>query len=86
MWVCAMRRDNLSNQRTDLVHSIYKLFGSFWKAWESLSSKYVCIIVIKHDCVHKQQHPPPKARSDAQVIYIYEHYNLVASPSFLSDI
>ncbi len=27
---------------------------------ESLSSKYFCIITILHDCVPKQQHPPPK--------------------------
>ncbi len=33
MWLCAMRRDNLTNQRTDLVHSIYMLLWSFWKAW-----------------------------------------------------
>ncbi len=32
MWLWAMRRDNLTKQRTDLVHSIYKLW-SFWKAW-----------------------------------------------------
>ncbi len=25
--------DNLTNQRTDLVHSIYMLFCSFWNAW-----------------------------------------------------
>ncbi len=31
--VCAMRQDNLTNQRTDLVHSIYMLFWSFWNAW-----------------------------------------------------
>ncbi len=31
MWLCAMRRDNLTNQRlTDLVHSIYMLLWSFW--------------------------------------------------------
>ncbi len=33
MWLCSMRRDNLTNQRTDLIHSIYKLLWSFWKAW-----------------------------------------------------
>ncbi len=29
MWFCAMRRDNLSNQQTDLIHIIYMLFCSF---------------------------------------------------------
>ncbi len=29
LWV----RDNLTKQRTDLVHSIYKLLWSFWNAW-----------------------------------------------------
>ncbi len=33
MWLCALRRDNLTNQQTDLIHSIYKLLWSFWKAW-----------------------------------------------------
>ncbi len=33
MWLCAMRWNNLTNQWTDLVHSIYKLLWSFWKAW-----------------------------------------------------
>ncbi len=32
MWLCAKRRDNLTNHQTDLVHSIYKLFWSFWKS------------------------------------------------------
>ncbi len=32
-WRCAMRWDNLINQQTDLVHSIYMLLWSFWKAW-----------------------------------------------------
>ncbi len=33
MWLCAMRRDNLTNQQTDLVHSIYKMSWSFWNTW-----------------------------------------------------
>ncbi len=33
MWLCALRRDNLANQWTNLVHSIYKLLWSFWNAW-----------------------------------------------------
>ncbi len=32
MWLCAMKQDNLTNQRTDLVRSIYMLLWSFWKA------------------------------------------------------
>ncbi len=62
---------------------------------QSLSSKYFCIIVL-HDCVLKQQHPPPKAMTaiivfrllaEAQVIfYIWKLLYSVDSPSFLSDI
>ncbi len=48
---CAMRRDNSTNRRTDLVHSIYTQLWSSWKPEESLSSKYFSIIV----CVPKQQ-------------------------------
>ncbi len=79
MWLCVMRRDSLTNQRTDLVHSIYKLLWSFWK------TKYFCIIVL-HDCVLNQQHPPPKAvtafivlcmLSEAQVIYILYEYDYI---------
>ncbi len=33
MWLCALRWDNLTNQRTDLIHSICMLLWSFWKAW-----------------------------------------------------
>ncbi len=35
-------------------------FGLSEKLEQSLSSKYFCIIVL-NDCVHKQQHLPPKA-------------------------
>ncbi len=84
-----MRRDNLTNQRIDLVHSIYKLLWSFWK------TKYFCIIVL-HDCVLNQQHPPPKAvtafivlcvLSEAQVIISYMKMIIFSGFSYiLSDI
>ncbi len=42
MWLCVMRWDNLTNQRTDLVQSIYKLW-SFWKAWGKSVFLYNCL-------------------------------------------
>ncbi len=50
MWLCAMRRDNLTNQRTDLVHSIYMLLWSFWKAWRKSVVK-----VFLYNCLTRQQ-------------------------------
>ncbi len=65
-----MRRDNLTSSGSICC------YGRSEKPEQSLS-KYFCIIVL-HDCVPKQLHPPPKvmtafivssARSEPQVIY-----------------
>ncbi len=48
MWLCAMRRDNLTNQQTNLIHSIYNCYGHEMPE-QSLLSKYFCIIVL-HNC------------------------------------
>ncbi len=53
MWLCAMRRNNLTSSGLISFTASEMLF---WNAW----AKYVCIIVL-HDCVPKQQPPPPKA-------------------------
>ncbi len=59
MWLCAMRRDNLTNQRTDLVHSIHMLLWSFWKAWVKSVVK-----VFLYNCYTtafpNSRHTPPK--------------------------
>ncbi len=54
---------------------------------ESLLSKYFCIITVIHDCIPKEQHPPPKAMTvtsaRSEVIYvIWKLLNSVASPIF----
>ncbi len=62
MWLCTMRRDNLTSSGPISFHSI----------WNILS------IVFLHDCVPEQQHTPPNAmtacvssaRSEPQVIYL----------------
>ncbi len=58
MWLCAMRRDNLTGQRTDLFHSIYKLLWSFWNAWAKSVIK-----VFLYNCLKRlfsnSRHPPP---------------------------
>ncbi len=56
-----MGRKNLTNQQTDVIPQHVKCcYGHFEMPEQSLSSMYFCIIV-HHDCVPKQQHPPPKA-------------------------
>ncbi len=62
MWVCTMRRDNLTSSGPVSFHSV----------WNILS------IVFLHNCVPEQQHTPPKAmtacvssaRSEPQVIWV----------------
>ncbi len=55
------------------------LFWSFWNAWASLSSKYLCIIVL-HNGVPKQQHSPTKAMK--VIFHIWKLLYSVAYPSF----
>ncbi len=68
-------------------------YGHSEKPEQSLSSKYVCIIVL-HDCVPKQQHPPPNAvqhllylvfslRGASNLYNIWKLLYSVASPIFL---
>ncbi len=85
MWLCAMRRDKLTSSRTISFTSSICCFGH---SFIGLSSKYFCIITVLHDCVIKQQHPPPKAvTTSAQVMYyIWKLLLSVASPTFLSYI
>ncbi len=81
MWHSDVRRDNLTDQRADLVHSIYKLLWSFS---EVCHQSIFCIIVL-HDCVLQQPASSSEcndriycvtsARSKAKLIYImYENY------------
>ncbi len=77
--LCSMRRDNLTNQRTNLVHYIYMFFGHSEMPEEGLSSKYFCIITVLHDCIPKQLastsesndciYSVKSALSETQVIY-----------------
>ncbi len=55
-----MRRDNLTTSRPILFTASICCYGHSEIPEQSLSSKYFCIIVL-HDCVPKQQRPPPKA-------------------------
>ncbi len=91
MQLFAMRRDNLTSNGPISFTASICCYGHSEKPEESLSSKYFCIIVL-HDCVLKQQHPPPNAvtafivlrLSEAQVIYhILKLLYSVASPIFL---
>ncbi len=78
---CAMRRDNLTNQRT--VHSIYMLLWSFWKTWAKSVVKaflYNCLIRLCSQTagIHLQSNNRiycvSSARSEVQVVYvIYEN-------------
>ncbi len=94
MWLCAMRRDNLTNQLwlISFTASIC-CYGHSEKPEQSLSSKYFCIIVL-HDCVLKQLASTSEsnnriycvssARSEVQVIcHIWKLLYSVASPVFL---
>ncbi len=89
MWLCAVRRDNLTNQWTDLIHSIYMLLWSSWKAWEKSVIK-----VFLYNCqIPKQQHPPPNAVTALcyvcslwgtnNLYYIWKLLYSVAPPIFL---
>ncbi len=82
MWLCTMRRDNLTNQRTDLIaQHLKRCFGPS----EVIKVSYFCIIVL-HNFISEQQASASKnsdriycvlsARSEAQVIYnrLYENY------------
>ncbi len=79
MWLCAMRRDNLTNQRTDLVHSIYKLLWSFWKAWGKSVIKvflYNCLTWLRSQTAASTSERSDSiycvtsALSEAQIVYI----------------
>ncbi len=93
MWLCAMRRDNLTNQRTDLVHSIYMLLWSFWKTWAKSVVKVFLYNYLLHDCVLKHQHPPLKVITAlclvcslwgaSNLCHIWKLLYSVASPVFL---
>ncbi len=78
----------LDCQWTDLVHSIYKLFWSFWKPEQSLSSEYFCIIVLHEQMQSNDSiYCVSSARSETQEIYyIWKVLYSVASPSFRGDI
>jgi len=77
-----MRRDNLTNQRTDLIaQHLKRCFGPF----EVIKVSYFCIIVL-HNFISEQQASASEnsdriysvlsACSEAQVIYnrLYENY------------
>ncbi len=61
MRVCTMRRDNLTSSGPISFTASICCYGGSEMPEQSLSSRYLCIITVLHDCVLKQQHPPPKA-------------------------
>ncbi len=57
MWLCAMGRHNLTNQKTDLFPQHLKCYGHF-EMHEQKSIKvflYNCLPELLHDCVPKEQ-------------------------------
>ncbi len=78
---CAKRRDNMTNQRMDLVHSIYMLLWSFWNAWGKSVIKVFLCNCLKRPCSHTAASTSESndsiycyvssSRSEAQVIFLY---------------